>query len=80
MKNIVAPKFTGRAQDWPQFWMDWERYLRKISMGKEIENSLKLELFESALDETNQKFLRMRQTKMGDRLTYQEEVAIVQGK
>ena len=32
MRNLVAPKFTGRSQDWPQFWLDWERYLRKISM------------------------------------------------
>ena len=80
MRNLVAPKFSGRSQDFPQFWIDWERYLRKISMGKEIENALKLELWESALDETNQKFLRMRQTEVGGALSYQEEVARVQAK
>ena len=80
MRNLVAPKFTGRSQDWPQFWLDWERYLRKISMGKDLDNVVKLELWEGALDETNQKFLRMRQAELGSRLSYNEEVAKVQAK
>ena len=80
MRNLVAPKFTGRSQDWPQFWVDWERYLRKISMGKELDSTVKLELWESALDEKIQKFLRMRQAEPGARLSYNEEVAKIQTK
>ena len=83
LRNIVAPKFTGRAQDWPQFSFDWNRYLTKIAMGKEIENALLLELWESVLDETNQKFLRMRQlekSETGGQLSYNEEFERVESK
>ena len=80
MRNLVAPKFSGRAQDWVSFSTDWERYIRKISMGKDIENGLLLELWESTLDETNQKFLRMRQSEKNGLLDYREEFARVQSK
>ena len=61
LKNSTAPKFSGKLQDWSAFVEDWERYLRKTSMGQNLSDALKLELFETTLDEVNQKDLRRRQ-------------------
>ena len=80
LRNLIPPKFSGRFQEWPDFVKEWERYLRKLSMGQEINNILKLELLEGCLDDVNQKFLRIKQTEMGDKLTFNEIFAKLQDK
>ena len=74
-KNQVAPKFSGRVQDWSSFVEDWERYLRKLSACAPLTNQIKLELWEGALDETSLKFFRMRQRELGEKISYHEEFA-----
>ena len=64
LRNVVAPKFSGKSQDWTQFAQNWEQYLRKISMGQQVSDSLKLELLETVLDEINQKQLKLKQMEL----------------
>ena len=80
LRNLIPPKFSGRFQEWPDFVREWERYLRKLSMGQEINNVLKLELLEGCLDDVNQKFLRIKQSEVGEKLTFNEIFAKLQDK
>ena len=80
LNNVVQPKFTGKAQDWPQFEQDWQRYLRKVTMGAEITDTAKIGLWEGCLDETNFKFLQMRMAETDGKLTFNEEYARMQSK
>ena len=81
VKNIVPPKFTGRAQDWANFVQDWERYLRKLSVCvPNLDNRVKLELWEGVLDESSLKFFRMRQKEVGEKMSYTEEFAKMDAK
>ena len=49
-------------------------------MGSEINNVLKLELFENCLDDVNQKFLRLKQGEVGEKLSFNEFFAKLQEK
>jgi len=49
-------------------------------MGQKIPDATKLELFESTLDEINQKQLRLRQAETKGNLTFVQEFARLEGK
>jgi hypothetical protein len=54
LRNLTAPKFSGKSQDWHQFSEDWQALSRKLnSAGGEVSEDLKVALLEDCLDETS---------------------------
>ena len=77
--GLVQPNFSGRKSEWTNFELEWERYIIRAAAGGDLPDSVKLALFEGCLDDTNQKHLKLLQTKKVG-LTFVEFFAIIKGK
>jgi hypothetical protein len=69
-EKLVPPKFSGNPCDWIQFREDWDHYITKFAAVQEVSDVLKLTIFESVLDDVNQRQIRVEQKK--GRLSYSE--------
>ena len=52
IKNLKAPHFDERAENWPSFSWDFKEYLQILSPQKPILDAMKLRLFEEAMPPT----------------------------
>eukprot|EP00667_Euglena_gracilis_P008983 EG_transcript_9131 len=69
LRNVVVPKFSGHAGDWPNFKDEWGRFIRKFNQVSEAD---KLGLLELCLDDLGKKQLNLHLDEMGEALTFNE--------
>ena len=70
-KTTRKPFFSGQEEDWANFWDDWEDYWGRVAGGKVVEETQKVQIFESCLDDVNRRaFVQERKVK-GD-LTFMQ--------
>ena len=63
-KTTRKPSFSGNEEDWANFWDDWEDYWGKVAGGKEVDDTQKVQIFESCLDDVNRRgFVQDRKVK-----------------
>ena len=80
MLSVEKPIFSGKRNDWANFELDWDRYLTKLASGFELNDAMRLSLFEACLDATNKRLLKLEQTKKRGAVTFVEFVDLVKGK
>ena len=54
LSSLVDPKFSGKAEDWPNFESDWLEFvdLHETGMGgRKMLDKIKLEYLKNSLDE-----------------------------
>ena len=64
-KTAREPFFSGQEEDWANFWDDWEDYWGRVASGKVVEETQKVQMFESFLDDVNLRaFVQERKVKV----------------
>ena len=71
MRNVKKPMYTGRSADWHHFTIDWDFHWKKVSSGRKLSDDIKLQAFESTLDEGSRAELQLYRRK-GKRVTFAE--------
>ena len=71
-KCAVAPKFTNKKEDWPEFVRKYEIWVRNLSSGKPLPDAQNLQLFLTCLPESFQEELQLWEAEKGRPPTFTE--------
>ena len=80
LRNMIAPSFSGRMQDWNQFKVEWEIYITKVSAALKLDDECKMKILERAMDPVNQMDMQCRRMEKGKTLKYSEELSRLESK
>ena len=65
--GLQKPKFSGKVDDWPQFFKEWQEYVRVLSSmvpGEGIPDVLLLQILKACLDEQTKRELQQKWNKI----------------
>jgi hypothetical protein len=79
-QSTVAPKFSGKKEDWPDFLRKYEVWVRNMAFGSSLTDAENIQLFNSCLPEMLQDHLQLEEKIKARQLTYVEFRAILEAK